>query len=242
MAGVRAVSRSGGGDQPYRGDIVVPPDAEPGDLFVVCHIVDNDIASPDAMTSLDSGFVARAAYGPQYQPRLKLWTRPLVADDIGEPFTFQHNTATGNRSWALVGLACFDVDPDNPLDVPVATNVVQSNGGNARNTLTNASLTPSVAGGLSIVMGSGTRYATGDVGAQFFTPPANWVERHDVGQVWLKPTVYTRDNVPAAGSGAANAAIANSGAASGYSTMHVMLRHKAAAPPQPRNKQFHTLA
>lgn len=224
MAGVHAVSVAGGADTPYRSTIAVPNGAQAGQVFAVCHIVDNDAALA-GMTPVGGGFVQRAEYGPLYEPRLKVWTRTLTAGDLGTTFTFQHHTSSGNRSLAMVGLACTEVDPDAPLDVGPTTGY----GTGSQTTMQVPALTPSIPGGLSIVLGAGTAYSTSHTGNQFFTTPAAWTERYDVGQLWLKPIVYTRDNVTGS-TGSANASITGGGAAAGYSSMHVVLRHKPSGP------------
>lgn len=224
MAAVTGV-RGAGASSGITSSIQTPVGAAAGDLLVVCHIVDNDITSPDVMTAESAGFTARASYGPQYEPRLKLWTRPLSAGDLSSSWTFRHNTGTSNdRSWALIALSCSEVDPDNPIDAGPVTGYAAG----STTTFSAPTLTATVAGGISLVFGSGTRYSTSDTGNQFFTPPAAWTERYDVGQLWLKPVVYARNNVTGA-TGSANATITGGGAGNGYSSMHVILKHKSAS-------------
>lgn len=228
MAFVRDAVGSGASNG-YQSSVSCPPGAEVGDVLVVCHMVDNDISGTAAMSAVSSGFVERVAFASNYVPRLKLWTKQLVASDLGSSFTFRHNTDTNNeRSWALIALSCGDVDPDNPI-----RNYTTNSRTNNSTTMISTSVSGTSAGDLSVVSGCGLRYNASDVGQQFFTPPAGWVERFDVGQIWMKPTVYTRDNLTGTSSGIANASISSSAAQNGQSVIHAVFRHKTYVPPPP---------
>lgn len=229
MAFVRD-SAGTGSSSGYQSSVSCPSGAAVGDLLIVCHMVDNDISGVAAMSAVSTGFVEIAAYTNNYVPRLKMWAKQLNSGDLGSSFTFRHNTDTNNdRSWSLIALSCGDVDPDTPL---IGMQTYYRPNGSTQLTA-NSVPTGSNNNTLSVVMGCGLRYGTSDPGAQFFNPPANWVERYDVGQVWMKPTVYTRDNISGTQTGSAFATILNSGANNGQSVIHAALRHKTYVPPAP---------